>query len=1099
VPVDRDRHRDAQERVTESLDHLSGGEGRGPTSSSSREQSSRVLLRMDGVTPQQGARALQALMVPSSVEHRLTRDMEQCLAQGRSISGEIGFTSSTGDSSWLHYQASPATDYDGVCLLVEDVTESHRRREAASLRLECLGQVLDASGALVYIKDVRGRYLHVSPTLAALYGRPSEAVVGQSDADLFDPPWSDRVWATDQRVFEGGMPLSVEESLPGAGADRKYSSRKFLLRDESQVPTAICSISFDVTERERADALIGRSAERIMKLNECFLRFGPDPEQNMCRLTALTCDLLGGACALYRRLNKGIISSWGLWSAPLGYDPAHSPEGLLCSDVLDSARDDLQVIRNLQETSYARTDPNVLQHDLKTCLAQAVRLGRKAMGTLCVVYQEVIEPTNEDARLMGIITSALAVEERREQAEERQAVVYGIAEAASKSPNLYDLLAQIHQELNRVLDAKNFYVALRDDRTRAVSFAYYVDEQSTAQGGMGRHPRVDGRGATEWVIRARKPILLREDDIRGLVRRGEIEISGPMPLVWMGVPLKANEETIGMMAVQSYTSAQAYEQEDLSLLEFISGQVAVAIKEQKASDALQESEERYRLLAENVSDVIWICNLDFQPLYVSASIDKMLGYTVEEALGSHFCSLMTSEAREEFQNAVARALQQPADQRQDLTLELEHSRKDGSTMWAEVKITILRDKTGAPSRILGVTRDITQRREMERQIRHTNKMEGLGQLAGGIAHHFNNLLTVINGYSQFMISSLDETDPLRRDAESILNAGKRAAELTRQLLDFSRRGVSRPEPVDVNQLLRKTTDMLRSVIGDNIRLRLALADDVSCVSVDPTQIEQVIFNLAVNARDAMPEGGMLTLSTTMVDADQVPDKGSLGPRAKRYVVLSVTDTGTGIGPKVREHLFEPFYTTKEVGEGTGLGLATVYGIVTQMGGRIGVDTEVGRGTTFSVYLPASDDTQEIAVQASGSPGSVPVGDETLLILEDEEEVRNLTARMLRRLGYTILTAANGRTALDIIETSDTPIDLILTDVMLPQMRAAEFVRRARQVLPQVKVLYMSGYSEASLLGQEIDKGGVPFLPKPFALTTLAQKVRQVLDGNGAQG
>jgi len=407
-------------------------------------------------------------------------------------------------------------------------------------------------------------------------------------------------------------------------------------------------------------------------------------------------------------------------------------------------------------------------------------------------------------------------------------------------------------------------------------------------------------------------------------------------------------------------------------------------------------------------------------------------------------------------------------------------------------MSLQRDSDGAPQGFLGVTRDITQRRELDHQLLRINKMESLGQLAGGIAHHFNNLLTVINGYSQFMIGALPEGDPVRRDAESILKAGRRAAELTRQLLEFSRRRVLHPEVVDLNALLPQTADMLHNVIGDNVELRLDLGEGVPFVRVDPGQIEQVAVNLAVNARDAMPEGGVLTIATRGVLAEAVRGASRAPGAARRYAELAIRDTGTGMPPEVQEHLFEPFFTTKEVGEGTGLGLATVYGIVMQAGGQIAVDTAPGAGTTFRIYLPEVDDLPEEHTATSDAE-TAPGGRETILVLEDEQDVRELAVRMLERLGYTVLAAANGAAGLQMARSSPRPVDLVLSDVVLPETRATEFVRRLRSEFPAVKVLYMSGYGEGSVLEHEVEDARAPFIGKPFTLMRLAQKVRQVLD------
>ena len=397
-----------------------------------------------------------------------------------------------------------------------------------------------------------------------------------------------------------------------------------------------------------------------------------------------------------------------------------------------------------------------------------------------------------------------------------------------------------------------------------------------------------------------------------------------------------------------------------------------------------------------------------------------------------------------------------------------------------------------------VVHDITERQRaqkeitgLEEQLRQSQKMEAIGRLAGGIAHDFNNLLTLIKGYTQLSLFELKEKTPLKDDMEGIKKASERAADLIRQLLAFSRRQVMEMKVLDLNALVRDLDKMLRRVIGENIELVILLTDDLGKVKADPGQIEQVILNLAVNARDAMPFGGKLTIETANVEVDGPFSRAHIGASPGRYVRLAVRDTGVGMTPEVQERVFEPFFTTKEKGKGTGLGLSTVYGIVKQSGGHIWVDSAPGQGTTFKIYLPRVEElAEELAEKVQRE--DLPRGRETVLVVEDDAEVRQLSMRILNRQGYRVWQAVNGVEALRICEQQKEPIDLMLTDVVMPQMGGKELAEKVQLLRPQMKVLFTSGYLDDEIVHKILNSGN-QFLKKPFSPALLACKVREVLD------
>ncbi|MDQ2969832.1 MAG: PAS domain S-box protein [Acidobacteriota bacterium] len=416
-------------------------------------------------------------------------------------------------------------------------------------------------------------------------------------------------------------------------------------------------------------------------------------------------------------------------------------------------------------------------------------------------------------------------------------------------------------------------------------------------------------------------------------------------------------------------------------------------------------------------------------------------------------------------------------------------RPDHTIRWVYERADVVRDAAGKPFKMVGIVQDITERRSLEQQFLQSQKMEAIGRLAGGVAHDFNNLLTAILGYSDLLLSQIPAPDPMREDLEEIRKAGERAAGLTRQLLAFSRQQMLEPRVLDVNGIVSNIEKMLRRVIGEDVTLVTSLESDIDYVRADPGQLEQVIMNLAVNSRDAMPGGGTITIETRKVLLDSPLDFGRFVIPAGRYVVLEVRDSGTGMDAEIQARIFEPFFTTKEKGKGTGLGLATAYGIVKQSGGYIACESEPGRGTRFLVYLPRSLENAESAPATSPAPGPAVFGTETVLLVEDEEGVRRLSRKLLEAHGYQVLEASGGAEAIDLAARYPGPIHLVLTDVVMPGVDGPEVAARIAALRPGIKVLYMTGYTDAvtTKIGAQ-----APLLRKPFSPAALAQRVHELL-------
>jgi PAS domain S-box-containing protein len=505
----------------------------------------------------------------------------------------------------------------------------------------------------------------------------------------------------------------------------------------------------------------------------------------------------------------------------------------------------------------------------------------------------------------------------------------------------------------------------------------------------------------------------------------------------------------------------------------------------------KQAEETLRLQSAALNaaaNAIVITDRDGAIVWINAAFTALSGYRADEALGKNPRDLVKSGVHETaFYKPIWDTLLAGNVWRGEMI----NRRKDGSQYPEEQVITPVRDARGEITHFIAIKRDLTEEKQVAMQVLQSQKMEIVGRLAGGIAHDFNNLLTVINGTADFAVTGLREDDPLRADFEQIHEAGKRAAALTRQLLAFSRKQIMKPVILNLNTVVEDMRALLPRLIGENIALVMAPAGQLGCVLADPGQIEQVILNLAVNARDAMPDGGTLTIETRDVEFPEAHAGDVRSAPPGPYVMLAVSDTGAGIDEPTRLRIFEPFFTTKEQGKGTGLGLSTVDGIVRQSGGSVRVYSEPGHGTTFKIYLPRISEPASMG-QPVPARTTVP-GTETVLLVEDEEALCRLATRILRSAGYTVLVAANGEDALLVLARQDRPVHLLLTDVVLPGMSGRELATRIAAAHPEVKALYTSGYTDDAILRLQVLDQITHFVGKPYTAAELTRKVREALD------
>jgi PAS domain S-box-containing protein len=700
--------------------------------------------------------------------------------------------------------------------------------------------------------------------------------------------------------------------------------------------------------------------------------------------------------------------------------------------------------------------------------------------------------TLEHARLF-------ADEERRRREAE---VLAELSRTIGGTLDLETVLRRVAEAARELCRSDGAVVGLREPGAEAVRLRYWTAPWYDALAETSVRP---GEGLGGRVLRERRP--MRTGDDRRAPRVGDRYQECIRRLgiaAQMAVPVLIEDRVEGLLYVDN-RSARAFTDQDEAILMRLAAQAALAIRnarlfadEQLARGtaerlvrALRESQERFQFVSRATNDAVWDWDLVSDAVWWNEGIQTLFGYR-EDQVGpdiTWWYELLHPEERERV-IADIRAAVDRGDE--SWSAEYRCRRADGTYAQVFDRGYVLRDAEGRGTRMIGGMMDVTQRKQLEDELRQAQKMEAVGRLAGGVAHDFNNLLTIITGRSAILLGRLKADDPLRRSVEQIQKTADRAAGLTRQLLAFSRKQVLQRKVLDLNGMVEEVSAMLRRLIGEDVELLLTLGPRAGHVNADPGQLEQALMNLAVNARDAMPRGGTLGVETDCVQvAAAPPDRPEALPPGP-YAVLRVIDTGVGMDAATQARIFEPFFTTKEPGKGTGLGLSMVHGVVRQHGGAIQVKSVVGGGTTFEIFLPQVKPAAE-PVRVDEAPGRETRGLETILLVEDEDEVRALAREVLERHGYTVLEASDGLEGLRRCEGGAAGIDMILTDVVMPRMSGRELVDRVRAIRPDMRVLYMSGYTADAILRHGVEEASTVLLGKPFAPAALLAKIREVLD------
>jgi PAS domain S-box-containing protein len=786
---------------------------------------------------------------------------------------------------------------------------------------------------------------------------------------------------------------------------------------------------------------------------------------------------------------------------------------LVISDILMPTVDGYDLVRQIRDTpgvadvpvifytaTYHEREARVLAHQ---CGVAAILTKPNPAATILKTVNEVLEagaapsPLLDRARFdrdhLQVVSSTLAARiTELEAGEQRMAAVVAIAQEVMAQQTPSARLTRVCFAAREVTLARHALLGLLDaDGTTTIDlFASGFDAAASAD---RRPPPIRGT-PLEAVVGRRHAVRLVMSASEAAPFSAPSRRSATTSL--LAVPLATSARVYGWLALLTKLGAEEFTAEDEAVAGTLAAYAAIAYENAQLYDAvrrdaatLHEARERTEFAMAAARMGIWEVDLTDGRVTWSDSLAPLFGLTPEQApkTQGEFFDRIHSDDRRAIQDALERA----SVERAELSVEFRAIWPDGSLHWNAGRARVLFEN-GRPVKVLGIGIDIGHQKLLEEQFRQAQKMEAVGQLAGGVAHDFNNLLTAVLGNANLLQEESDLSPTVLDEIGEIVKAAERAAGLTRQLLAFGRKQVLQPTLVDLNGLVSDMSHMLRRLIGEHIELATALASSLAQVRADASQIEQVILNLVINARDAMPTGGRLSVETANVDVDETYSASHLGVRPGRYVMLAVSDTGVGMDEETKTHLFEPFFTTKDRTKGTGLGLATVYGIVKQSNGYIWVYSEKGHGSSFKVYLPVAGQVDVVARAAQAVAGPAR-GTEMLLVVEDEPSVRQLTKILLEKAGYRVLVAANAQEAAELFQRHGDSIALLITDVVMPGPSGPALLRHLSEQRHGLRVLYMSGYADDAVSAQGALDPGAVFLQKPFTADRLVHKVREALE------
>ena len=890
-----------------------------------------------------------------------------------------------------------------------------------------ISDMLKRSPAILFTIDASLRYTWFFDPRDPGPGSAS-MFTGKLDADLFTPENAKRLTELKRRVLQTGRGCRQEIRKESEEGDRHFELTLEPLHDESGNVTGISGMAMEITDRRIADREIRLLAQTVASTRDSVALI--DRQGRVLFVNDSLQALLG--CGQHELIGQD-ISSIG---APLPGTPMRE-----------------QIVRDAVEESW---------HGEWTA--------RKKEGREFPLDVWLSPLRNDEGEPTAFVAVARDLTERK-QAERIQTATYRIAAAVSTTDNLYDLYRAIHEIVGELMPAQNFYIAVLDDGSGLLSFPYFVDEHDRTP-----VPRAAGMGLTEYVIRTGEPLLASPEVFQEMVDGGLVETLGTQSLDWLGVPLSTSGQTRGALVVQSYSEGVRFRREHYEILAFVSTQIAMAIERKRSEEAVRESGALLHTVFESMPFELWVCGTDGRYVMQNPTSVARWGNQVgklpsETGIDPAVLQLWKENNTRAFNGEI-------------VTGERQYN-EGGRIIHVYNVITPIR-QDGAVRGIMGMNMDITDRKNLEQQLLQSQKLESLGTLAGGIAHDFNNILGIIMGHASLLKEVTGNPAKLGRSAAAIEKAAIRGAALVRQILTLARKTSVMIEQVNLNEIASELGRMIEETFPRSIAITLDLASDLPSVDGDRTQLHQTLLNLCVNARDAMPSGGSLSITT-----ERIRDRGQGGDRGW-FARLTVADTGSGMDETTKRRIFEPFFTTKEPGRGTGLGLSVVYGIVESHGGFISVDSAPGEGTRFTLDFPlphsaAVNDPATRVAEVSRTGGT-----ETLLVVEDEEMLSELLKASLDALGYTVITAPNGDQALSIYESLGEEIAVVISDLGLPGMSGRDLFLKIRALRPEARVVIATGYLDPGTRTELLALGAKGFIQKPYLPDEVALAVRAAL-------